>query len=218
MKYLNSFILWIILANVLMAQNQQSFNLVNVHSQGKLTVVNRNIEVLEEHGEKFVRLSEDKGEGLIWLPTKNFKTGTIEVQMRGKDILQLSFIGITFRGQNDSTYDAVYCRPFNFFAKDSVRRIHAVQYISHPLYTWEFLRQTRNAEFEKEIISPPDPNGWFTMKLVIDDNFVKTYINGAIQPSLVVKKLTQTKKGKVGIFVGSGSGGDFKSVSVKRIR
>ncbi len=38
--------------------------------------------------------------------------------MRGKNVFQKSFIGIAFHGQDDKTYDAVYCRPFNFIAKD----------------------------------------------------------------------------------------------------
>lgn len=99
--------------------------------------------------------------------------------MRGKDVLQRSFIGVVFHGLNDSTFDAVYCRPFNFFAKDSVRRIHAIQYISHPDFTWKKLRDERNTMFESEIASPPDPNGWFILKLVIDKNTVKAFINTA---------------------------------------
>jgi hypothetical protein len=82
-----------------------------------------------------VGLSEGSNEGVILLPIKNFKNGMLEIEMRGKDILQRSFIGLIFHGQNDSTCDAVYCRPFNFFAKDLVRKIHAIQYISHPNFT-----------------------------------------------------------------------------------
>jgi hypothetical protein len=137
--------------------------------------------------------------------------------MRGKDALQQSFIGIIFHGQNDSTYDAVYCRPFNFLAKDSVRRIHAIQYISHPVFTWRKLREEQNAVFEKEILNPPDPNGWFTMRLVIENTTVKAFINNATIPALIVQKLNHTKRGKVGLFVADGSGGDFKKIKIVRI-
>jgi len=134
--------------------------------------------------------------------------------MRGKDALQRSFIGIAFHGLNDSTYDAVYCRPFNFFAKDSVRRIHAIQYIAHPFFTWKKLREERNAAFEKEILNPPDPNDWFSLKLVIRGSTIKAYINDLSIPSLVVEKLNNRNDGRVGIFTGDGSGGDFKTVSI----
>ena len=119
------------------AQKQQNFNLFDLQNQGKLEVLNRKIEAVDEQGIKFIRLAENSKEGIIWLPIKNFQNGIIEIEMRGKDILQRSFVGVIFHGQNDSTYDAVYCRPFNFFAKDSVRKIHAIQYVSHPEFPWK---------------------------------------------------------------------------------
>jgi hypothetical protein len=197
------------------AQKQQNFNLFDLQNQGKLTVVNRKIEAVEEQGKKFVRLTEGSKEGVLWLPIKNFKNGTLEIEMRGKDVLQRSFIGLIFHGQNDSTYDAVYCRPFNFFAKDSVRKIHAIQYIAHPTFTWKKLREERNGIFEKEIVNPPDPNGWFKMRLVIRDKTVEGYINDATQPSLTVEKLNDQHEGKVGLFMGDGAGGDFEKIVVK---
>ncbi|HMP30202.1 MAG TPA: hypothetical protein PKD85_11415 [Saprospiraceae bacterium] len=207
-------VIFLLLTHQLIAQKTKTVDLYKLQSKEKLSVVNREIKSVEENGKKFVRVSEAQGEGIVWLPVKNFKKGTLEIEMRGKDVLQRSFIGVVFHAQNDSTFDAVYCRPFNFFAQDSIRRIHAVQYISHPEYTWQVLRNTRNAEFEKEIISPPDPNSWFTMSVEINEKAVKTYINKASQPSLVVNKLTKVKNGKIGIFVGSGSGGDFSIVRI----
>jgi hypothetical protein len=193
------------------AQKQQYFDLSDCFSKEKLRVINRSIKL---DTVTFIQVSENNGEGIIWLPIKNFKNGTIEIEMRGKDVLQRSFIGIAFHGSNDSTYDAVYCRPFNFFAKDSVRRIHAIQYVAHPVYTWKKLREEQNAVFEKEILNPPDPNGWFTMRLVITDKIVKAFINNASLPSLTVKKLTTSQTGKIGVFVGDGSGGDFKTIKI----
>ena len=195
-------------------QKQQNFNLFNLQNQAKLKVLNRKIEAIDEQGIKFIRLSENSKEGIIWLPVKNFESGIIEIEMRGKDVFQRSLIGVVFHGQNDSTYDAVYCRPFNFFAKDSIRKIHAVQYVSHPEFPWKKLRDTRNGEFEKEIISPPDPNGWFTMRVKVENKTIKAFINQKEKPSLVVEKLTNTKSGRLGIFVGDGSGGNFRSVKI----
>ena len=56
--------------------------------------------------------------------------------IRGKDVMQQSFVGVAFHGVNNETLDAVYFRPFNFRSDDPVRKVHAVQYISHPNYPW----------------------------------------------------------------------------------
>jgi hypothetical protein len=208
------FILLLVFPSVVFAQKQRQFNLFDLQLKGELAAINRESMAITQGDDTFFHLYENKGEGLVWLPIKDFENGTIEIEMRGKDLFQRSFIGIAFHGVNDSTYDAVYCRPFNFFATDSVRHIHAIQYISHPNFTWKKLRETRNAVFEKQIINPPYPNGWFTMRLVISDTTVKAYINQDKNPALVVDKLTTVKKGKLGIFVGDGAGGDFKSIKI----
>ena len=198
----------------LFGQHQRNFELTKLFKKSELRAVNREMQLVSNDSKPYLQISENEKEGIVWLPLREFREGTIKVVMRGKDVLQRSFIGLVFNGVNDSTYDAVYCRPFNFFATDSVRRIHAIQYISHPIYTWEKLRKERNAVFEKEIINPPNPNDWFTMKLVIDDLTVKAYINNAKIPSLIVEKLNIRKTGKIGLFTGSGSGGDFKKVKI----
>jgi len=51
-----------------------------------------------------------------------------------------------------------------------------------------------------KIINPPNPNDWFSMKLVIDSTNVKMYINNATQPSLIVEKLNNQSPGKIGLF------------------
>ncbi len=217
MKHTFLFLLIFFISNNLRAQKKEVFNLFDLQEKLQLQNVNRKIKIVKEAQINFIQLSESKKEGLVWLPIKQFGNGTIEIEMRGKDVLQRSFIGIAFYGLNDTTYDAVYCRPFNFFAKDSVRKIHAIQYISHPQYTWKKLREERNGKFEKPIMNPPNPNGWFTLKLVLDGKTVKAYINNNKEPSLVVEKLTVITKGKLGVFVGDDSGGDFKSIKIKTI-
>ncbi len=194
-------------------QQKQQYNLASMHEKGKLQAVNR--EWVKVHSaDSYIKVSQQGGEGIVWLPTPDFKSGTIEVVMRGKDVFQQSFIGVVFHGLNDSTYDAVYCRPFNFFAEDSVRRIHAIQYISHPVYTWKKLRAEQNALYEKGLLLPPDPNDWFTMKLIIDATTIRAFINDATTPSLQVKKLNERQTGKIGLFTGDNSGGDFMSVII----
>ncbi len=195
------------------AQNTESINLFDLQNK-EIQALNREI-TFENSGEKkYLSLPRDKEVGLIWLPVEEFQNGTIEIVMRGIDEFQRSFIGIAFHGSDDSTYEAVYCRPFNFLAEDSIRRIHSIQYISHPTYTWEKLRTEQNGVFEKEIIDPPDPKGWFKMKLVIDGETVKAFINEKDVSSLTVEKLSDRSSGKIGIFVADNSGGDFETVKV----
>lgn len=206
-----------LLSNISFAQKIKQYDLFNLQLKGELKVVNRDMKSISQGDKNFIQLSENKGEGLVWLPISDFKNGILEIEMRGQDVLQKSFVGIAFHAQNDSTFDAVYCRPFNFFAKDSVRRIHAIQYISHPNFPWKKLRDERNAQYEKAIINPPHPDGWFKMKLVIEYKTIKAFINQSEKPSLVVSKLTDIESGKVGIFVGDGAGGDFRKIVVKEM-
>lgn len=197
------------------AQDTESINLYDLKNN-EIQVSNREM-VFENSGDKkYISLSRNRGDALIWLPAEEFQNGTIEVVMRGIDEYQRSFIGIAFHGSNDSTFDAVYCRPFNFLAEDSIRRIRAIQYVSHPAYGWEKLRTEQPGVFENKIIDPPDPKGWFKMKLVINNKTVKAFINDNETPSLVVEKLSDRTSGKIGIFIADNSGGDFERVRIIR--
>ena len=196
------------------AQKTESINLFDLQNKD-IRVINREAVYVDTLDKKYLSLSRDKEVGLIWLPVEEFQNGTIEIIMRGNNEFQRSFIGIAFHGTNDSTFDAVYCRPFNFFAEDSIRRTRSIQYISHPTYTWEKLRTEQNGVFEKEIINPPDPDDWFKMTLVIDDKIIKAFINSNETPSLIVEKLDDRSSGKLGIFVADNSGGDFDKIEIK---
>ncbi|MEO8665875.1 MAG: hypothetical protein ABI462_10285, partial [Ignavibacteria bacterium] len=158
------------------AQKTETINMYDL--QNNVIGISNRVVTFENSGDKkYLSLSREREDCLIWLPVEDFQNGTIEIVMRGIDEFQRSFIGIAFHGVDDSTYDAVYCRPFNFLAEDSVRHIHAIQYVSHPVYTWEKLRTEQNGVFEKEIIEPPNPTGWFKMKLEIDGKIVKAFID-----------------------------------------
>ncbi|GAB2663149.1 hypothetical protein GCM10027036_16240 [Flavihumibacter cheonanensis] len=201
-----------LLATSISISAQKSLQFSQLQKKGKLVVVNRTITVESDERSDYIKVSESEGEGIIWLPVGNISTGIFTLELRGKDEFQKSFVGIVFNGQNDSTYEAVYCRPFNFLATDSVRRIHAIQYIAHPEYTWKRLRDERNAEFENAIQFPPEPNNWFSMTIHVTDTEVIAMINGNASPALKVNRLRTAKSGKIGIFLGAGSGGDFRKL------
>ncbi|HYS71748.1 MAG TPA: hypothetical protein VEM95_04935, partial [Thermoplasmata archaeon] len=96
-----------------------------------LKVFNRGVSSLDDGGRKGLRLGESPGDGVAYLEGIEFANGTIELDVKGKDVPQQSFVGVAFHGVDGTTYDAIYFRPFNFKAEDPARRIRAVQYISH---------------------------------------------------------------------------------------
>ena len=184
-------------------------------AEGKgLKVLNRSLSVLNDGARKGVRLSESPGVGLVYLEGIEFADGAIEIDIRGKDVQQQSFVGVAFHGLDEQTHDAVYFRPFNFKAEDPARRLRAVQYISHPTYTWQKLRTEHPGKYEQPVNPVPDPNGWFHARIVVASPKVSVFVNDAKEPSLVVEQLSDRKKGLVGLWVGNTSGGDFASLKI----
>jgi len=218
MKGIGSLLVGLLLMQSVVAQTAQTLNLPALQRQGQLPIVNRDVSPVGRADSSFIRLSETNGEGLVWVPVSTSVNSIVEIEMRGKDVFQRSCIGVAFNGLNDTTYEAVYCRPFNFFAADSIRRIHAIQYVAHPAFTWKKLRESQNGLFEKPIPNAPNPNNWFIMKVVIREKTIEAYINDAAQPALVVNRLSNQAGNKLGLFVGDGSGGDFRRITVTPVR
>src|SRR2546430_9495700 len=114
-----------------------------------LEVFNRTATSLTDGARTGVRLSARADNGVAYLKGVELGNGTIELDIRGKDVQGQSFVGVAFHGVDDSTYDAVYLRPFNFKTDDPVRHKHAVQYVSHPTYPWQKLRAEHPGEYER---------------------------------------------------------------------
>ncbi|UCF38621.1 MAG: hypothetical protein JSU96_07230 [Acidobacteriota bacterium] len=194
-------------------------NLIILAGQGDLltgayTAHNRDVEVVQEGGERFIRLSETPGDGAAWLEDVEFTTGTIELDIRGKNKPGQSFVGVTFHSADHETYEAVYFRPFNFRSPDPDRQSHSVQYICHPEYTWHSLRSSRPGEFENSISPPPEAEAWLHARIVVEDSSIRVYVNGSSEPSLAVDRLTDRNTGRIGVWAGHNSAGDFKSFEI----
>lgn len=189
----------------------QSFDLQKLLSSKKL-ISAKKISPLTDGARKGVSTN-----GIVWLDGVNFSTGTVEVDLRGKDVQQQSFLGIAFHGIDTISYEAIYFRPFNFQSTDSVRKIHAVQYISHPEYTWKKLREEKNGVYEKGISPPPSPSQWLHAKIVVDASVISVYVNGSSTPSLKVNRLTNRKDGLIGLWnYTAGVTGDFANLIIKK--
>jgi hypothetical protein len=178
------------------------------------TLVNRGATAVVDGARQAVRIDERPGNGIAWLEASRFVEGTIDLDIRGKDVPQRSFVGIVFNGTDDETWDAVYFRPFNFRSPDPASAGHSVQYVSHPDFTWQRLRAERPDQFEKPVRPAPDPNGWFHARVVVTASRVRVYVNGAAEPCLDVEKLGNRGPGRVGLFVGNNSGGDFADLRI----
>ncbi len=172
------------------------------------TLYNR--ELKAEAGE--VYLDDREGSGLIWLNDLNFTNGTIELDIKGRDLQGRSFVGIAFHGLNDSTYDVVYFRPFNF--KNPERSGHSVQYISHPSYPWYVLRETYPEQYENPISPVPNPIDWFHATIIVDFPNVNVFVNDSEEPSLSIEQISTQKEGWLGFWVGHGSEGYFKNLKI----
>jgi hypothetical protein len=143
-----------------------------------LKPTNRSASPLVDGARRGVRVSAAEGEGVAFVSGTEFSTGTIEVDLRGKDVSQQSFLGIAFHG-GGSAYDCVYFRPFNFRAADPVSSSHAVQYHSSPDYGWQRLRTEHPGQYEQAVSPVPDPNGWFHARLVAASGKVSVFVNDA---------------------------------------
>lgn len=180
------------------------------HSKTALKVVNRKVSVDKQSGA--VQLNEMDKVGIAWITSKKFSTGTIEFELRGKDKFQGSFPGIAFHGLNDTTYEAIYFRPFNFRSTDPIRKSHAVQYIASPKYDWPKLRAEFPNQYEQPVSSDIDPNQWFHVKIEVSADKIKVYLNE--QAVLELKPLVQLTGKMIGYWAGDGSGGNWKNLKI----
>ena len=177
------------------------YDFAQLLKDGKITASsNSKAEVLTVDNKTTLQLTASGGNGFAWLTGETFTNGTIELDMKGKDVLQQSFLGIAFHAVDEKQFDVVYFRPFNFRSTDPVRKIHAVQYASGPDYPWARLREEHNGQYEKAVDPAPDPNEWFHAKIVVDAPHISVYVNGNSTPSLVVDQLQKRGTGKIGLW------------------
>ena len=198
---------FISIAAPLVAQ-KKSYDLQQLLKENKLTAYKGNVVSITDGSRKGISMT-----GLVYLPDVTFSKGTIDVDLRGRDVLQKSFIGIAFHGVDTATSDIVYFRPFNFRSSDPARKIHAVQYVSEPEFPWDKLREEKNGIYEKGIDPPPAASDWFHARIVVEETQVKVYVNNAQTPSLTVDKLNSRRTGKIGLW-NNGLEGDFANLVI----
>jgi hypothetical protein len=191
----------------------ERINLAERLAAGKLRVVNREISKAADRAEG-VHVSGRDGNGVAWVEGTDFAQGTIEVEIRGRDVLQQSFVGIAFHRRDDNTYEVVYLRPFNFRAEDPVRHQHAVQYAMVPDFDWPQLRKEFPEEFENPVDASIAPTGWVPVRLVVGAKTIQIFVGAVKTPTLEVRKLGTLDRGMVGLWAGNTSDGDFANLRI----
>jgi len=181
----------------------------------ELRVVNREISSIDK-ATNSIALNDKQGDGLAIIEEIDFEVGTLEIDLKGEDIRGKSFVGIAFNIQNDSTYEAIYFRPFNFQAKEKIRREHSVQYISHPKHNWRFLRTNNEGQFEAEFGRQPAPADWFKVEIKVEKESVIVYDKVTDKELLAVKRLAKPTSKKIGLWMGNNSKGGFRNLRIKQ--
>ncbi|MCW3109340.1 MAG: hypothetical protein JWQ09_3846 [Segetibacter sp.] len=87
----------------------------DLSGSNRFQVVNRGISIsTDKAGKAMVHLDGKPNPGVAWINDLTFGSGIIEFDVKGKNIMQQSFVGIAFHGLNDSSYEAIYFRPLIF--------------------------------------------------------------------------------------------------------
>jgi hypothetical protein len=184
--------------------------------KNQLEVINRQVSTFSEDDKNGIRLTKNENDGVAWMKHVIFSNGIVELDIRGKNE-NPSFVGVAFHGVDNKNFDVVYFRPFNFQSTDSVHRIHAVQYEVEPDFPWEVLRDKFNGKYEKAINPAPDGTQWFHVKIMVNYPLITVFVNGNQEPCLKVEKLNERTSGKIGLWVGNESDGDFANLEINSL-
>jgi pimeloyl-ACP methyl ester carboxylesterase len=209
MKYLLSLILFTITFCV----SAQTFR-PDLHNLQTWEIFNRKVETFQDVEKNAVQFSQKIGQGFMILKDYEFSNGTIEFDVKGKNIPQQSFVGIAFHVQDTNRCEIVYFRPFNFMNSDTTRRPRSVQYVSHPDYPWDKLRADHPRKYENKVNPVPNPEDWFHAKITVSAKSIKVYVNYSSKPSLEVESLGNLSAGKIAIWTGTMSGGSFANLEI----
>lgn len=153
-----------------------------------------------------------------------FENGTIEVKVLSRLVKNApdwarGFIGLAFRiEEHNSKFESIYIRPTNGRVEDQVRRNHSIQYFAFPDYKFERLRKESPEKYES--YADMGLNEWITIRIEVEGQKAKLFLNDNKQPSLVVNdlKLGGNNSGSVGLWVGNWTEGYFKDLKVTRLK
>jgi hypothetical protein len=180
------------------------------------------LESVEHRGRSAVRVTEMPaylGDRMAIVDSAEFKDGAIEVLVAGTPAAGAvegarGFIGIAFRLRPDlRQMECLYIRPTNGRADDQLRRNHSTQYVSHPDFPWQRLRQEAPGVYESYV--DLEPGAWTAVRIAVSGTRARLYVHGADQPALIVNDLKLgTAGGSVALWIGPGTEGYFSDLRI----
>jgi hypothetical protein len=201
---------FLLAANGTMAQHATHYDLVQLLRQNKLI----SSSLQQTHVSTNTTKKAISSKGLVWLKGVSFGQGSIDIDLRGKNVFLQSFLGLAFHGVDSLNYDVLYFRPFNFKHADTARRKWSVQYMSLPDYDYARLRKEHPLVYENAVNPVPDPDDWFHARIVIKKGWLSVYVNHSPIASLEVKLLNDREGGNFGLWDDGDMSGDFADLTL----
>lgn len=177
-------------------------------------------EVVSHLGRDSVALAVDTDDArMALIEGVAFREGVIELEIAGdrgtvRPEFSRAFVGVAFAVSSPTTYEGVYIRFANGRDDDQARRNHTVQYIAHPAWPWERLREEKVSQYES--YADVGVGEWTRLRIEVDAGRVRAFINGAAQPALTVPRLRNGASGGdgVAIWVSSHSVGHYRNLRI----
>lgn len=150
-----------------------------------------------------------------------FKNGVIKVTVLSRLLenapdFARGFIGVAFRiDESNSKFEGLYIRPTNGRADDQLRRNRSTQYFSYPDFKFDRLRNVSAGIYESYADMGLDE--WINLKIEVQGDKAKLYLNESSQPVLVVNDLKHgaDHSGGIGLWVDVGTEGFFTDLRIE---
>jgi len=158
---------------------------------------------------------------LVDIAGQAFHDGVIDAWVAGRPTANApegarGFVGLAFRVESATRYEAIYFRPTNGRADDQLRRNHSIQYISEPEYPWQRLRQETPGQYET--YADLQPGKWFHVRIEVSGDRARLYLDRANQPAFIVDGLKHgpATNGGIALWVGPYAECFFADIRVTR--
>ena len=189
--------------------------------------INTFINAASLDGRQAIRVIKDPAITEVDEPTfaklidSDFKNGVIKVTVLSRLLenapdFARGFIGVAFRiDESNSKFEGLYIRPTNGRADDQLRRNRSTQYFSYPDFKFDRLRNESAGLYESYADKGLDE--WINLKIEVQGDKAKLYLNESSQPVLVVNDLKHGAgySGGIGLWVDVGTEGFFTDLRIE---
>lgn len=109
----------------------------------------------------------------------------------------------------------IYIRPTNGRAEDQLRRNRSTQYFSYPDFKFDRLRNEASGIYES--YADMGLNEWITIRVEVNGERAKLYLNGQAHPVLIVNDLKHggNASGAIGLWVDIRTDGYFADLRIE---